>query len=122
MEKTGNKLVRKTNMATANCLEYTEFFLDEEDGSGTSSNRDQYWKISPNITTKSFSGFLQTLLKVYKPPSSENCILNLVMKAALDESKSALIKEFLQNILCLFDDCFSQAGAEKHSQKYAISL
>ena len=44
------------------------------------------------------------------------------MKAALDESKSALIKEFLQNILCLFDDCFSQTGAEKHSQKYAISL
>ena len=109
-------------MATANCSEYTEFFLDEEDGSGTSSNRDQYCKISPNITTESFSAFLQTLLKVYKPPSSENCILNLVMKAALDESKSALIKEFLQNNLCLFDDCFSQAGAEKHSQKYAISL
>ena len=109
-------------MATANSSEYTEFFLDEEDGSGTSSNRDQYCKISPNITTERFSAFLQTLLKVYKPPSSENCILKLAMKAALDESKSALIKEFLQNILCLFDDCFSQAGVEKHSQKYAINL
>ena len=43
------------------------------------------------------------------------------MKAALDKNKSALMKEFLQNILCLFDYCFSQAGAEKHS-KYAISL
>ena len=53
-------------------MEYTEFFLDEEVGSGTSSNRDQYCKISPNITTESFSAFLQTLLKVYKPPSSEN--------------------------------------------------
>ena len=73
-------------------MAYTEFFLDEEDGSGTSSNRDQYCKISPNITTESFSAFLQTLLKVYKPPSSENSILNLVMKAALDESKSALIR------------------------------
>ena len=79
MQKTGNKLVRKTNMATANYSEYTDFFLDEEDGSGTSSNSDQYCKISPNITTESFSAFLQTLLKVYKPPSSENCILNLVM-------------------------------------------
>ena len=44
------------------------------------------------------------------------------MEAALDDNKSALIEEFLQNILRLFDVCFSQAEAEKHSQKYVISL
>ena len=40
----------------------------------------------------------------------------------LDESKSVLKLEFLKNISCLVDVCFSEAGTEKNSQKYAIKL
>ena len=55
------------------------------------------------------------LFEVYKPPSNEYCILTLVVEAAFNGSKSALVE--IQNILCLFKVCFSQAGAETHSQK-----
>ena len=116
-------------MATANSksLSNTEFFLDEEAESELTlsvphSNRVEYCNISANITARSLTSFLQTLLQVYKPPANENCILTLAVEAAFNESKSALVEEFLQNILCLFELCFSQAGTEKHSQKYAISL
>jgi hypothetical protein len=116
-------------MATANSesLSNREFFLDEEAESEVTlsdphSNRVEYCNISANITARSLTSFLQTLLQVYKPPSNENCILTLAVEAAFNESKSALVEEFLQNILCLFELCFSQAGTEKHSQKYAISL
>ena len=118
-------------MATANSESLsnsnTEFFLDEEAESELTlsvphSNRVEYCNISANITARSLTSFLQTLLQVYKPPANENCILTLAVEAAFNESKSALVEEFLQNILCLFEVCFSQAGAEKHSQKYAISL
>ncbi|CAB3981183.1 Hypothetical predicted protein [Paramuricea clavata] len=118
-------------MATANSESLsnsnTEFFLHEEAESELTlsvphSNRVEYCNISANITARSLTSFLQTLLQVYKPPANENCILTLAVEAAFNESKSALVEEFLQNILCLFEVCFSQAGAEKHSQKYAISL
>jgi hypothetical protein len=117
-------------MATANSesLSNTEFFLDEEAESEVTlsdphSNHVEYCNISANITARSLTSFPQTLLQVYKPPSNENCILTLAVEAAFNESKSALVEEFLQNILCLlFELCFSQAGTEKHSQKYAISL
>jgi hypothetical protein len=103
-------------------LSNTEFFLDEEAESEVTlsdpdSNRVEYCNISANITARSLASFLQTLLQVYKLPTNENCILTLAVEAAFNESKSALVEEFLQNILCLFELCFSQAGTEKHSQK-----
>jgi hypothetical protein len=106
-------------------LSNTEFFLDEEAESEVTlsdpdSNRVEYCNISANITARTLASFLQTLLQVYKLPSNENCILTLAVEAPFNhfnESKSALVEEFLHNILCLFELCFSQAGTEKHSQK-----
>jgi hypothetical protein len=58
---------------------------------------------------------LLELMEVYKPPSNVYCILTLAVEAAFNESKSALVE--IQDILCLFEVSFSQAGTEKHSQK-----
>ena len=91
----------------------TEFFLDEEAESEVTlsdpdSNRVEYCNISANITARSLASFLQTLLQVYKLPTNENCILTLAVEAAFNHfnestSKSALVEEFLHNILCLFE-------------------
>ena len=96
-------------MATANSesLSNTEFFLDEEAKSELTlsnphSNCVEYCNISANITARSFTSFLQTLLQVYKPPSNENCILTLAVEAAFNESKSALVEEFCRTFcVCL---------------------
>jgi hypothetical protein len=66
--------------------------------------------------------FLQTLHQVYKSPSNEKTILQLVSEALVDENKSDLKDESLQNILRLIEDCFVWAEDEKHPQKKAIRL
>ena len=119
-------------MTTANSesLSNTKFFLDEEAESELTlsdphSNRAEYRNISSNITARSLTSFLQTLLKVHKPPSNENCILTLAVEAAFNESKSSLVEEFLQNILCLFElyaISLEIAFAEKRCSSFHHSL
>ena len=65
---------------------------------------------------------MQTLHQVYKSPSNEKTILQLVSEALVDENKSYLKDESLQNILRLIEDCFVWAEDEKHPQKKAIRL
>jgi hypothetical protein len=78
--------------------------------------------ICSSITAKNLKSFLQTLHQVYKSPSNEKTILQLVSEALVDENKSDLKDEFLQNILRLIEDCFVRAEDEKHAQKKAIRL
>ncbi|CAB4021258.1 Hypothetical predicted protein [Paramuricea clavata] len=78
--------------------------------------------ICSSITAKNLKSFLQTLHHVYKSPSNEKTILQLVSNALVDENKCDLKDEFLQNILRLIEDCFVRAEDEKHPQKKAIRL
>ena len=101
-----------------------EFFsIDEEDESEISMFSDSSVGCeSFNITARSLESCLQTLIDVFKPPSIENWILTLAVKAVLDENKTILKEEFLQEILRLVEECFREARTEKNSQNYSIKL
>lgn len=78
--------------------------------------------ISTNMTVRNLKSFLQTLFEVYKLPSNEKWVLTLAKEAVLDENKSILVEEFLQEVLRLFEVCFVEAGTQKHSQNFEIAL
>jgi hypothetical protein len=119
-------------MAAASRSEFSsnqEFFiLDDEDEGDFSTLSDPYdsrvdfSSISSSITSKSLASFLQTFSEVYKPPSNENWLLTLAKEAVFNDSKSVLKEELLKDISHLVEVCFSEAGTEKNSQKYAIKL
>ena len=119
-------------MAAASRSEFSsnqEFFIldDEDEGdfstlSDPHDSRVDFSSISSSITSKSLASFLQTLSEVYKPPSNENWLLTLAKEAVFNDSKSVLKEELLKDISHLVEVCFSEAGTEKNSQKYAIKL
>ncbi len=93
-----------------------EFFsIDEEDASEISMFSDSSVGCeSFNIMARSLESCLQTLIDVFKPPSIENWILTLAVEAVLDEKKTVLKEEVLQEILHLVEESFSEARTEKH--------
>ena len=119
-------------MAAANRSETSsnrEFFLSEDEDerefitpSNSYDSHVDFSSIYSSITSTSLASFLQTLCGIYKPLSKENWLLTLAKEAVSNDSKSVLREEFLNDISRLVEVCFSEAGTEKNSQKYAIKL
>ena len=74
------------------------------------------------ITAKNLVSCLQTLREGNTSHifSNKGDILTLALEAALDESKSILKEEFLQDVLRLVEACFTKAEVEKTRQKAVI--
>ena len=76
------------------------------------------------ITAKNLVSFLQTLREGNTSHifSNKGDILTLALEAVLDESKSILKEEILQDVLRLVEACFTKAEVEKTRQKKAVIL
>ncbi|CAB4021361.1 Hypothetical predicted protein, partial [Paramuricea clavata] len=74
--------------------------------------------------SKNLVSFLQTLREgnISHIFSNKGDILTLVFEAVLDENKSILKEEFLQDVLRLVEACFTKAEMEKTRQKKAVIL
>ena len=71
---------------------------------------------SSNITAKNLVSFLQTLREgnISHVFSNEGVVLALALEAVLDESKSILKEEFLQDVFRLDEACFTKGRCEKN--------
>ncbi len=76
------------------------------------------------VTAKNLVSFLRTLREsnISHKFSNEGVILASALEAVLDESKSILKEEFLQDVLRLVEACFTKAEVEKTRQNKAVIL